>query len=361
MIQSLHVQNFRNYINEKIDFSPGLNLFLGQNGQGKTNILEAVYYLLTGKSYRVQKENELIRWGTTAFLLEGNFYVFDRPLYLEHRYNGKNKMVKVNGIPYARLSDFIGLINVIFFSPDDLSLVKEGPSERRRFLDSHIVQLKPGYAAILNSYNKIIHQKNSLLKTPMLEKEKINQLELWNEELIHYGSQIIQLRCAFITKLAEAAATVYQHISLAKEEMKISYHPLGFEDAEIALEKFSALLETKMRKEIERQTILVGPHRDDLLILLNQKPSRSFASQGQQRSLVLALKLAQLEIIKQEKGEYPLLLLDDVLSELDIFRRKYLLRFIESANIQTLMTNALENTEIEACSVYFINQGQIRR
>jgi len=360
MIKELDILHFRNLYQQKIQFSPGLNIFIGQNGQGKTNLLEAVFYLLTGKSYRVQKESELIRWGETAFKLNGLFEMNQQSIHLESIYLDKKKIIKVNGIACRRLSAFIGLINVIFFSPNDVLIVKDTPGKRRLFIDTHIIQIKPSYVGILNAYNRIIAQKNSLLRREANGKKIHDQLELWNEELLKYGSEILKLRHEFIFQLKDVAIKLYQQISSDSEIMDMQYTPLGYHDIHAAVEEFPVLLRKKMGAEIERQMVLVGPHRDDIEIMLNKRNSRMFASQGQQRSLILALKLAQLEVIKHEKGEYPLLLLDDVLSELDMYRRRYLIRFIEDSAIQTLMTNAIEEKDCVSGAAYLVEQGQVK-
>ncbi|MDR3287842.1 MAG: DNA replication/repair protein RecF [Peptococcaceae bacterium] len=361
MIKDIDMYHFRNLQQQKICFSPGLNILTGKNGQGKTNLLEALFYLLTGKSYRAQKELELIRWGEDAFRLNGSFNVNGREIRLESVYTDKKKMIKVNGVACRRLSDFIGLINVVFFSPDDLSIIKDSPGKRRLFIDAHIIQLRPSYVGVLNDYNRILTQKGHLLREDRAGfREKQEQLELWNEELVKYGSEVLKLRCEHTNRLKRIAAEIYQQISFDAEKMDMAYLPLGCKDIETALAEFPLILQKKKESELERRTILVGPHRDELEVSLDQRNGRLFASQGQQRSIVLALKLAQLHIIKQEKETYPLLLLDDVLSELDQFRRKYLIHFIESLEIQTVMTNALDEKEERKGTVYLVENGEIK-
>jgi DNA replication and repair protein RecF len=362
MIYKLRLENFRNYEKETILLTPGINIFFGLNGQGKTNVLEAIYYLLTGKSYRVQREQELIRWGQTNFHIYGEFNVAQRPIFLESHYLNKRKIIKINQVSCKKLSDYVGTINVVYFSPDDLFMIKGGPSERRRFLDFHIAQRRPSHISLMNSYNKIIHQKAALLKTSVSASLKIEQLHLWNEQLFVTGKNIIRNRSEMISRLNNISQSIYKMLSNQKENMTINYISMGQEQIEKSISKFSELLEEKMMSEIERQIILVGPHRDDLRISLDEKSARHYASQGQQRSIILSLKLAELEIIKEEKSEYPLLLLDDVLSELDNFRREYLVEFINSASIQTLMTlTSADEPLVKANSRFKVHQGQIRR
>jgi DNA replication and repair protein RecF len=361
MINELEVYHFRNLAAQKIIFAPGLNLLCGKNGQGKTNLLEAIFYLLTGKSYRVQRESELIRWGENSFRLSGRFVIADRTIVLESTYLNKSKGITVNGLPCRKLSDFIGLINVVFFSPDDLAIVKGSPGKRRRFIDAHIIQIKPSYVRVLNAYNRVLAQKSSLLRQNASAKEKNRQLDMWNEELVHYGAEIYLKREEFLTQINQETVDIYQAISLTAEGMELVYRPLGFVDAATAVEEFAILLQKKKELEIERRMILLGPHRDTFEIYLNRNNSRLFASQGQQRSLVLALKLAQLEIIKQSRGITPLLLLDDVFSELDKYRRKYLIDFVRSSDIQTIMTNAIEEDDPLAGEVYNVKDGIIHQ
>ncbi|MDR3587536.1 MAG: DNA replication/repair protein RecF [Desulfosporosinus sp.] len=361
MINNFRLQNFRNYKDETVQFMPGTNIFVGNNGQGKTNVLEGIYYLLTGKSYRVQREQELLRWEQNEFHLYGDFLLAHHKVFLESHYRDKKKMVKVNQVPCQRLSDFVGTINVIFFSPDDLVMIKGGPSERRRFLDLHIAQMHPGHVSILNAYNKVIQQKNALLKSYVAKSLKYSQLQLWNEQIIELGKKIISNRLDLTKRLQEAANQIYPNLTSQKETMQTNYIALGKKDANEAISQFPQLLNDKLEQEMERQMVLIGPHRDDLQILLDDKPARLYASQGQQRSIVLSLKLAELELIRQEKQEYPLLLLDDVLSELDRFRRDYLIKFIESSRIQTLITMTSAETHLESGALYYVEKGHIRR
>ncbi|MDP4125557.1 MAG: DNA replication/repair protein RecF [Bacillota bacterium] len=361
MIKGLRLQNFRNYQDESIQFTPGTNILVGDNGQGKTNILEGIHYLLTGKSYRVQREQELLRWEQNEFHLYGDFLLSNHKVLLESHYRDKKKMVKINKVPCRRLSDFVGTINVIFFSPDDLIMIKGGPAERRRFLDLHIAQMNPGHVSLLNSYNKVIQQKSALLKSYVEKSLKYTQLQLWNSQIIELGERIIRNRANLINCLQIISDHIYNDLSSKREKIQIMYHALGRKTIDEAISDLPRLLNEKLEQEVERQMVLVGPHRDDVHILLNNKPARLYASQGQQRSLVLSLKLAELDLIRQEKGEYPLLLLDDVLSELDCFRRDYLINFIELSRIQTLITMTSGENILDSGTFLRVEQGHIRR
>ncbi|NLP43979.1 MAG: DNA replication/repair protein RecF [Peptococcaceae bacterium] len=362
-IKNLFLHNFRNYREQKVEFDHGINLLIGPNAQGKTNALEAIYYLITGKSYRVRKENELILWGAKNFYLKSTFKVQDLLLNLESYYEPNKKIMKINQVPCRRLSDYVGTVNAVFFSPDDLEIIKNSPTERRRFLDLLISQLKPSHIALLNSYLKVLRQKKSLLRREIKTRAFKEELLVWNQQLVDIGSKIILNRLEFTKKLNEYALPIFQSIFPGDNTLELVYYSLNRKDIEGVLADFSAILENKMAQEIERKTILVGPHRDDLLIEINGRPARSFASQGQQRVIVLCLKMAEMEIILNEKGEYPILLLDDVLSELDGKRRQYLLEYIYSTRKQTIitMTEADDNIESEQATIFQVLQGKIRR
>lgn len=358
-IQWLHLKYFRNYLDQEVKFCSGLNVLQGENGQGKTNILEGIYYLLTGKSYRVHRELELACWGQNEFHLYGDFIVHRRKLRLESHYKDKRKVIKINQVPCKKLSEYVGTINVVFFSPDDLVMVKGGPAERRRFLDLHIAQHHSRHIQLLNAYNKVIQQKNALLKRS--QGGIRSQIELWNDQILRIGSEIIKNRWEYTGLLSQKSKEIYGQISSGKEELSMEYHSLGKNNLEEALELFPKLLEEKIPLEIERKMILVGPHRDDILFKLNDRSARLYGSQGQQRSIILSTKLAELEVIHQEKGEYPLLLLDDVLSELDQFRRDYLLDYVKSLQ-QTIITMTSAETLTHRASLLLkVEKGQIGR
>ena len=355
----MHLKNFRNYEDQEVNFRPGLNILQGENGQGKTNILEGIYYLLTGKSYRVHREQELARWGENEFHLYGDFLVRRRKVRLESHYRDKRKIIKINQIPISKLSEYVGTINVVFFSPDDLAMVKGGPAERRRFLDLHIAQHNSKHIQLLNAYNKVMQQKNALLKNPQGGMRE--QLGLWNEQIVKLGSQIIANRWEFTRLIAQKSQEIYREISSGKEELAMEYLALGKNDLEEALEHFPKVLAEKMPLEIERKMILVGPHRDDILFKLNERSARLYGSQGQQRSIVLSVKLAELEVFLEEKGEYPLLLLDDVLSELDKIRRDYLLEHIRNLEQSIITMTSADQLSNRASLLLKVEKGKIGR
>ncbi|NLO97221.1 MAG: DNA replication/repair protein RecF [Peptococcaceae bacterium] len=362
-IKNLSLLNFRNYEKQRVSFESGLNLLYGSNGQGKTNVLEAVYFLLTGKSYRVRQEKELILWDQKSFYLHATCSVLDRIISLESYYEPGKKVMKVNQIACKRLSDYVGIVNAVFFSPDDLSIIKKGPNERRRFLDLLISQIKPSHISLLNSYLRIIKQKNNLLKNEKNIFLLKSQLEIWNQQLIDIGSKIIINRAEFTERLNNHSQKIFKDIFSPNYNLSLNYFSLGKKDVSQALKVFPEILENKLLTEIERRTVIIGPHRDDLLIDLNGKPAKMFASQGQQRTMVLCLKLSEMEIIFNEKGDYPILLLDDVLSELDEYRRKFLINYIDNSARQTLitMTDLEKSLFKKGKAIYQIINGTIRR
>jgi len=357
------LRHFRNYKEQKIEFQPGINLLVGANGQGKTNVLEGVYYLITGKSYRVKLENELIYWGEKNFYLQASFHASDRLIRLESYYETGKKVMKINQLASKRLSDYVGTVNAVFFSPDDLHIIKNSPQERRRFLDLLISQIKPGHILLLNSYLKIIRQKNNLLKKEKNVSLLRSLLQAWNEELAETGAKIIVNRWHFTQSLNQYCKSIFKSIFSPKDDMELLYLGLGKKSLEESLKIFPELLENKIDQEIEKRNVLIGPHRDDLLIELNGRSAKLFGSQGQQRSLVLCLKLAEMEIIRREKNEYPILLLDDVLSELDEFRREFLLNYIHTAGKQTVitMTGADKKMIHFEKNVFQVSNGKIWR
>lgn len=361
-IKKISLFNFRNYVEEEIEFQNGVNVLIGSNGQGKTNILEGINYLITGKSYRVRNESELIFLGAKNFYLQALCQVKERLLRLEAYYEPGKKIMKLNQLPCKRLSDYVGAVNAVFFSPDDLNIIKGGPSERRRFLDHLLAQIKPGHIYLLNRYLKIIKQKNTLLKKEKNIEVLKNQIYIWNQQLIEIGSKIILNRALLTESLNKFCRPIFKEIFSADYNLDLTYLSLGRKDFNDALRLFPEVLENQLPKEIERKAVIAGPHRDDLQITINGRLANSFASQGQLRAIVLSLKLAEMEIILKEKDEYPILLLDDVLSELDKQRQKFLLKYIDSQK-QTIITvtGIKENVFVKEKAVYRVVDGNIRR
>ena len=331
IIESIELQNYRNYDQLHMEFSPGTNILYGNNAQGKTNILEAVYVCCTTKSHRGSKDREMIRFQNDESHIKLTVRKRDVPYRIDmHLKKNKAKGVAINGIPIRKASELFGIVNVVFFSPEDLNLIKNGPAERRRFLDSELCQLDRIYLADLTNYNKILAQRNKLLKDMIYRPSLSDTLPVWDMQLIETGKKIIRRRKQFVDELREIVSDIHYRISGGKEELFLKYEPniddIFFEDElSRAKEKDKKLCQTS-----------VGPHRDDLLFSIGDVDIRKYGSQGQQRTSALSLKLSEIELVRKSISDTPVLLLDDVLSELDSSRQNYLLNNI--SDTQTIIT-----------------------
>lgn len=331
IIKSIELKNFRNYEDLKISFDEGTNILYGNNAQGKTNILEAAYMSGTTKSHKGSKDKEMIRFGEqeahirTVVLKQGKEYQLD--MHLKHN---RAKGIAVNRVPIKKASELFGILNMVFFSPEDLNIIKNGPAERRRFLDSELCQLDKIYLSDLTNYNKILNQRNKLLKDMVYRPELSDTLPIWDMQLVETGKKIIKRREKFVDQLNEIVYGIHYKISGEKEELLLRYEPsiddISFEDE---------LNRVKQRDTRMCQTS-VGPHRDDLLFSIQGVDIRKYGSQGQQRTSALSLKLSEIELVKNSIHDTPVLLLDDVLSELDSSRQNYLLNNIYDT--QTIIT-----------------------
>jgi DNA replication and repair protein RecF len=331
IVESLSLQNYRNYENLSLNFSDGTNIFYGNNAQGKTNILEAVYMSGTTKSHRTNKDLELIRFSeeeshiSTMVKKNGISHKIDI-----HLKNNKSKGVAIDGIPIKKASELFGMINFVFFSPEDLNIIKNGPAEKRRFMDIELCQLNKIYLSDLANYNKIVIQRNKLLKDLYFRGDFKDTLDIWDLQLCEYGQKIIEMRESFIERLNEIIFDIHHSLSGGKENLKIVY----LKNCE--KENFMEQLRINRERDIKLKTTSVGPHRDDLGFLFDGMDVRKFGSQGQQRCAALSLKLSEIELVKSVTKDTPILLLDDVLSELDKNRQNYLLNHIH--DIQAMIT-----------------------
>ena len=330
------LKNFRNYEEQKFSFLKGINVIVGRNAQGKTNCAEAAFLLATGFSPRVTKDKQVIRYGESqaeisAEALSAYGSVSVKMTFFSH----DKKKITVNGVEIKRVAELMGNVYAVFFNPDELKLIKESPDDRRRFMDVSISQRSRGYYNSLLRYKKIVAQRNNLLKE---EDQSLvfDTLPVWDEQLSFYAADIIYERNLFCQKLLPLAAEAHSYLTEGAEDLKIEYTgKYKGERAEIQKEYFEHLKECYDR-DIAVGFTLSGPHRDDLKIFINGEDVRAFSSQGQQRTAAISLKLAELEIFKERFGEYPLLILDDALSELDFGRQKRLLKKIDG--VQTLVT-----------------------
>lgn len=344
-ISSLSLSNFRNYSAEKFEFSPHTNVIYGDNAQGKTNILEAVYIFSQGRSHRAKTDKELIKFGSDFAKLSLDFHDNERDYSaaVQMVKNGK-KSIKINHVQITKLSMLMNYLNVVMFSPEDLELVKGAPSARRRFIDSSISQLYPRYLTSLIDYHKALGQKNSLLKTLKAKGAKSDiMLSVWNDQLAAEGSKIMEYRMEFVRLIDKFASKIQNEIS--GEQLNITYSP-GIKSESTEKSAIFKYLERNQRREIELASAQVGIQRDDLHIAINNNEARIYGSQGQQRTAALSMKIAQADYIHYIKGEYPVLLLDDIMSELDINRRMYLSQKIRDKQvlITSTDTDIIEST-----------------
>ncbi len=333
-IRYLKVDNFRNYDKAELYWDEQINLIHGLNAQGKSNLLEAVCYLGVATSFRGAAEQELIRWGEDYFYLSGQVLSDNGPrLDISAAANRrKQRRWRVNGEPRQRLSDVVGLLHTVIFAPEDILLVKGGPDGRRRFLNQLLSQLDQAYCRLLISYNRVLRQRNALLKQgyALPEDSRQEQLSVWDQQLVELGAPIAFRRQQTAARLSELTADIHRGLSGGEElaliyENSFSPHQ-SLDSPEQGQEAFRSELSRLARSEQQQGQSLAGPHRDELTVLLDGKPARRFGSQGQQRTAALSLKLAELELAREVRGEYPVLLLDDVLSELDEERRREILR-----------------------------------
>ena len=331
IVTKIELSNFRNYDSLSLELDDKTNILYGKNAQGKTNVLEAIYLCSTTKSHRSSKDAELIKFENN----EGHIKLFINKKGREYRIDihlrkNKSKGIAINGIPIKKASELFGIFNVIFFSPEDLDIIKNGPAERRRFVDMELCQLDKVYLHHLSNYNRIVVQRNKLLKDLSFRPELKDTLDIWDIQMAEYGKKIIESRNAFIESLGEIIRGIHEKLSGGKEELTLSY------EKHVGAEELYDAITRSRDRDIRMKTSNVGPHRDDLMFAIGGVDIRKFGSQGQQRTAALSLKLSEIELVKQVIHDTPVLLLDDVLSELDHNRQNYLLDSIH--DIQTMIT-----------------------
>lgn len=354
-VKKLKLSGFRNYKSEEFEFLPDTNILYGNNAQGKTNALEALYVFSIGKSFRTQQDRELINFNDNFTRLSVEYEDNQRTNEIEIVIRrDRKKQIKINDIPISKMGDLIGKFTVILFSPDELNLTKGSPSERRKFLDIAISQLRPKYYHILRRYNKVLEQRNNLIKKLRVTSDASfkDTLFVWNEKLAEYGMAIIEYRKNFVEKLSEFSKKI--HLEISGEDFEIKY-----KSAFSTKEEFKKKLDESIDKEIEQGFTMYGPHRDDLDIFTQDKDIKTYGSQGQHRSAVLALKLSQADIIYEDTGEYPILLLDDIMSELDSGRRAYLVSKIKNKQVIITCTDADEIGIGKDANLIHIDDGKI--
>ncbi len=361
LAKELALKNFRNYTEQEIAFGDGINIIYGDNAQGKTNILEAVYLFSMGKPSRARKDVELIRYGEERTDLSLSFADARRESKAEiSLFSNRRKTVTVNGVPVRKNSELIGRFRVVCFGPEYLGLVKEGPKGRRKNMDILISQLRPRYFSALGDAKKIVESKNALLKMPNPNRA---MLEILNEKLASVSAEVIACRAEYINKIAGLAREIQHEISGGREDLKVKYQSCigdarGLSREEIK-EKISTKLTEAVARELELRESVIGPHREDIGYDINEKEAKVFASQGQQKTVVLVQKLAEVELMRQETGEYPVLLLDDIMSELDKNRRGFILNHIRDIQILITCTD-LEDFAVDGGTrLFYIENGTI--
>ena len=352
-VQTLHLDNFRSYKEAHIEFAPGVNVLVGSNGQGKTNIVEAIYYLATLNSHRVASENSLVKSGELSAVIRSKINQDDRALTIDIEINpGKTNRAKLNRSPVPRVRDILGIVRVIMFAPEDLALVKGDPNERRNFMDQTLIQRTPKFMGVKSDYEKVLRQRNALLKSS--HRENIDStLHVWNEQLAQLGAEITHSRIQFIRDLTPFICTRYHLISggekaVSASEISLTYQSKYLTEGDLESlthndikEQILGQLDLRKREEFVRGVTLVGPHRDELFIRLGVLPLKGYASHGESWSAALALRIASADVLKAD-GIEPILILDDVFAELDVLRRTTILELTQDAP-QVFITAAVES------------------
>jgi len=356
IIKSLEIADYRNYDSLHIDFSSGTNILYGDNAQGKTNILEAIYMSATTKSHKGTKDKDVVNFNQE----EAHIRTYLEKEGIEtrvdmHLRKSKSKGIAIDGQKIKKAAQLLGLLNVVFFSPEDLSIIKNGPAERRRFVDMELCQLDQFYLYNLNNYNKIVNQRNKLLKDMYFNPSLRDTLNIWDSQLISFGSKIIERRQLFVEQLNEIILEIHRKLSGGRENLIIQYEP------DVTISDYERKLAANQERDVKLKQTSTGPHRDDFSFLVEDIDIRKFGSQGQQRTAALSLKLSEIELVKRMTKDNPVLLLDDVLSELDSNRQNYLLSTI--GDIQTIITctglDEFVNNRFEIDKVFHIENGKI--
>lgn len=366
-LKNIRLINFRNYSNIDINLNKNINIFIGKNAQGKTNLIEAIYMCATGKSFRTNRDKEIINFNKEQAYIGTNIDLGNSEKFLEIKMEkNKAKRIRINKTELKNYRELKSGLNVVSFTPEDLRIIKDGPQKRRDFLDTGISQIRPVYNYNMNKYRKLLFQRNNILKTSKFKKsEEINSLlEVFDIQISKIGTSIIRTRDNYLKELSKFAKEIHNNITEEDESLGLKYIsnvPI-LEDKKLMEEKYLKLMKNNINRDLEYGTTEIGPHRDDIFMSINNKDVRIYGSQGQQRTVVLSLILSEVELTKVERGMYPVLLLDDVFSELDINRRKYLSKLFY--NMQTFIT--LTNSEnIKSMdkfnkSIFYIEDGEVK-
>ncbi len=356
IIKSIELADFRNYDRLDLTFDKGTNIFYGDNAQGKTNILESVYVAATTKSHKGSKDKDIIHFNKEESHIRAYIEKDGIETRIDmHLRKSRSKGIAIDEKKKKKASELLGLLNVVFFSPEDLGIIKNGPAERRRFVDMELCQLDHFYLYNLNHYNKIVNQRNKLLKDLYFNPSLKETLNIWDSQLVSFGSKIIERRKLFTDQLNEIIYKIHKKLSGGKEELKIHYDP------DVSMEEFEERLLSGQERDVKLKQTCTGPHRDDFSFYVGDIDIRKFGSQGQQRTAALSLKLSEIELVKKITKDTPVLLLDDVLSELDGNRQNYLLNSI--GDIQTIITctglDEFINNRFELNKIYKVSNGTV--
>lgn len=356
IIKSLELVDYRNYKDLNIEFDPGTNILYGDNAQGKTNILEAIYLSATTKSHKGSKDSEIINFDKDEAHIRVIIEKEDNEKRIDmHLRSSKSKGIAIDGQKIKKAADLLGLVNVVFFSPEDLNIIKNGPGERRRFADMELCQLDSFYLYNLNNYNKIIGQRNKLLKDIYFHPDLRETLNIWDSQLVSYGSKIIERRKAFADQISEIIKEYHSKLSGGREDIVIKYEP------NVSIEDYASKMNDAQNRDVSAKMTTTGPHRDDFSFIVNGIDIRKFGSQGQQRTAALSLKLSEIELVKKITKDTPVLLLDDVLSELDSNRQNYLLDSI--GDVQTIITctglDEFVNDNFKIDKTFKVTEGEV--
>ena len=363
-VNSLHFENYRNLQENKIFPSEKVNVIYGENANGKTNLLEALWLFCGGHSFRGAKENELICFDKNFFRLRMEFFSGEREQTAEILFDKNKKFVKINGVDKNSSSYLTEVFSAVVFSPEHLSLIKRGPNVRRSFLDAAICQHRIRYASLLSKYHQIINQRNALLKDIYKHKELKDTLSIWDDSLTVVGAQIIKERLDYIKEMRIAAQGYHKGISNDKETLDISYLCTAKAEENDSLEeireKLSSAFIASRHEDYHTGYTSIGPHRDDMDIKINNISARKFGSQGQQRSAVLSMKLSEAELLYQKNGERPVILLDDVLSELDNKRQDFLLNKVEEYQVFVTCCEESNKEQLQKGKIFYVDNGEIK-
>ena len=348
-----------------MDLNKNTNIFIGKNAQGKTNLLEAIYICATGKSFRTNRDKEIINFNKEQAYIGVKMNIGRYERFIEVKMDReKTKRIRVNKTELKNYKELHSGLNVVIFSPEDLKLVKEGPQERRNFLDTEISQIKPIYNYNMTRYNKVLFQRNNLLRSNKFQKDIKPLLEIFDVQLAKLGTEIIIERNNYINELSKICKVTHNKITLSNEDLELKYLTnIKMFDDKLEIERnYIEKLHKGMEKDIESRSTHLGPHRDDIAITINNKDLKTYGSQGQQRTVVLSIKLSEVELIKKERGMYPILLLDDVFSELDEERRKYLIKSFRDMQTIITVTDAMDLKEMDHIekSIFYIENGKLK-